>query len=98
MSMFTGLHPREHGEILRLDPATGRVTAEIDASGLLDADERTDRDAVLAGSGDGTYQLDEETARTALCGDLDEGVDGLGSHVDEAHAVARAGHWTVGGT
>ena len=29
------------------------------------------RDAVLAGSGDGTYQLDEETARTALCGDLD---------------------------
>jgi pimeloyl-ACP methyl ester carboxylesterase len=30
------------------------------------------RDAVLAGSGDGTYQLDEETARAALCNDLDE--------------------------
>ena len=29
------------------------------------------RDAVLAGSGDGTYALDEETARTALCNDLD---------------------------
>lgn len=30
------------------------------------------RDAVLAGSGDGTYALDEATARTALCNDLDE--------------------------
>ena len=30
------------------------------------------RDAVLAGSGDGTYRLDEETARTVLCHDLDE--------------------------
>lgn len=30
------------------------------------------RDAVLAGSGDGTYQLDEQTARAALCNDLDE--------------------------
>lgn len=30
------------------------------------------REAVLAGAGDGTYQLDEETARTALCHDLDE--------------------------
>jgi len=29
------------------------------------------REAVLAGSGDGTYLLDEETARTALCNDLD---------------------------
>lgn len=29
------------------------------------------REAVLAGSGDGTYQLDEETALTALCHDLD---------------------------
>lgn len=30
------------------------------------------REAVLAGSGDGTYALDESTARAALCNDLDE--------------------------
>ncbi|WKN48473.1 alpha/beta fold hydrolase [Nocardioides sp. Arc9.136] len=30
------------------------------------------REAVLAGSGDGTYVLDEETARAALCHDLDD--------------------------
>jgi len=30
------------------------------------------REAVLAGAGDGTYVLDEQTARTALCNDLDE--------------------------
>jgi pimeloyl-ACP methyl ester carboxylesterase len=38
------------------------------------------RDAVLAGSGDGTYRLDEQTARAALCNDLDQ----------EATAVALA--------
>ena len=38
------------------------------------------RDAVMAGTGDGTYQIDEDTLRTILCNDLD----------DELAAIAMA--------
>jgi glutaminyl-peptide cyclotransferase len=48
------------GEIVVIDPATGTVEATIDASGLVDAIDAADRDAVLNGIadlGDGTVLL-----------------------------------------
>ncbi|OZM82542.1 glutaminyl-peptide cyclotransferase [Pseudonocardia sp. MH-G8] len=45
--------------IVRIDPGDGRVTAEVDAAGLLDADRRADTDVLngIAAAGDGEYLL-----------------------------------------
>jgi glutamine cyclotransferase len=45
--------------IVRIDPGDGRVTAEVDAAGLLDADRRADADVLngIAAAGDGEYLL-----------------------------------------
>jgi len=47
-------------ELVRIDPATGSVTAVVDAAGLLDPQQRVNPDAVLNGItalGDGQYLL-----------------------------------------
>lgn len=46
------------------------------------------RDAVLAGSGDGTYAMDESTARTALCNDMDEETTSLALSEMQADTTA----------
>lgn len=45
--------------IVRIDPASGRVTAVVDASGLLTAEQRADTDVLngIAAVGDGEYLL-----------------------------------------
>lgn len=45
--------------IVRIDPADGRVTAVVDATGLLDAGRRTDTDVLngIAAAGDGEFLL-----------------------------------------
>jgi glutamine cyclotransferase len=46
-------------KIVRIDPADGRVTAVVDATGLLDADRRADADVLngIAATGDGQFLL-----------------------------------------
>jgi pimeloyl-ACP methyl ester carboxylesterase len=47
-------------------------TIPPDGGTIIDSIDPEVRDAVLAGSGDGTYEIDRETLRTILCNDLDE--------------------------
>jgi pimeloyl-ACP methyl ester carboxylesterase len=47
-------------------------TIPPDGGAIIDSIDPDVRDAVLAGSGDGTYQIDGDTLRTILCNDLDE--------------------------
>ena len=47
-------------------------TIPPDGGAIIDSIDPDVRDAVLAGSGDGTYQIDSATLRTILCNDLDE--------------------------
>jgi pimeloyl-ACP methyl ester carboxylesterase len=47
-------------------------TIPPDGGAIIDSIDPDVRDAVLAGSGDGTYQIDRDTLRTILCDDLDE--------------------------
>jgi glutamine cyclotransferase len=55
--------------IVRIDPVSGRVTAAVDAAGLLDPKQRTDADAVLNGIaalGDDEYLLTGKLWPTAF--------------------------------
>ena len=47
-------------------------TIPPDRGAIIDSIDPDVRDAVLAGSGDGTYQIAQDTLRAILCNDLDE--------------------------
>ena len=47
-------------------------TIPPDGGAIIDSIDPDVRDAVLTGSGDGTYEIDRDTLNTILCNDLDE--------------------------